>query len=331
MEQIRAVIFNFNWDDKLGFHGRMVGGRWTGPAALASVVDVNLTNAPESCIKYFAEGGLAMFWPEAAHPDIHKPYDLPFEYDVSFVGGKYGWRPKFIARLQKMGIKVTPNQRFQGVYDVILEDGSKRIATRNLTPGRNVYGERLIRVGEEEYRLWDPFRSKIAAALLNDIEVLPIYRGSKILYLGAASGTTCSHVSDIIGLNGRVYCVEFSPRSIRDLITVCERRKNMVPILADARFPEEYSFICDEVDVIYSDVAQPDQAKILINNANYYLKPGGYIIIAVKARSIDVTKPPSEVFKGEMKLLSNNGFEIEGKVRLEPYTADHIFIVAKKT
>lgn len=102
-----AVIFNFNWDDKLGFCGKMVGGRWTGPAALAPVVDLNLTNAPESCIKYFAEGGLAMFWPEAAHPDIHKPYDLPFEYDVSFVGGKYGWRPKFIRRLRKMGVNIT--------------------------------------------------------------------------------------------------------------------------------------------------------------------------------------------------------------------------------
>ncbi len=107
MGEAGAVIFNFNWDDKLGFSGKMLGGRWTGPAALASVVDLNLTNAPDSCIKYFIEGGLAMFWPEAAQSDIHKPYDLPFEYDVSFVGGKYGWRPKFIAKLRKMVINVT--------------------------------------------------------------------------------------------------------------------------------------------------------------------------------------------------------------------------------
>lgn len=101
-----AVIFNFCWDDKLYFKGKMLGGRWTGPAALASMVDLNLTNAPDSCIKYMVEGGLAMFWPEAAHPEIHKPYQIPFEYDISFVGGKYGWRPKFISKLQKMGIKV---------------------------------------------------------------------------------------------------------------------------------------------------------------------------------------------------------------------------------
>lgn len=100
-------IFNFCLDDKLYFQGRMLGGRWIGPAALASAVDLNLTNAPDSCIKYIVEGGLAMFWPEAAHPEIHKPYNVPFEFDVSFVGSKYGWRPRFIQKLRKLGIKVT--------------------------------------------------------------------------------------------------------------------------------------------------------------------------------------------------------------------------------
>ena len=107
MGESGAVIFNFCWDDKLSFRGKKVGDRWSGPATLAPVVDLNLTNAPDSCIKYMVEGGLAMFWPEAAHPDIHKSYDLPFEYDVSFVGGKYGWRPRFISKLQKLGVNIT--------------------------------------------------------------------------------------------------------------------------------------------------------------------------------------------------------------------------------
>lgn len=107
MSRTGGVMFNFCWDDKLYFRGKMIGGRWTGPAAIASAIDLNLTNAPDSRIKYVAEGGLAMFWPEAAHPEIHKPYNLPFEYDVSFVGSKYGWRPRFIQKLLKLGIKVT--------------------------------------------------------------------------------------------------------------------------------------------------------------------------------------------------------------------------------
>ena len=229
-----------------------------------------------------------------------------------------------------MSIKVTPNQRFQGVYDVILEDGSKRIATRNLTPGRNVYGERLIQVGEEEYRLWDPFRSKLAAAILRGMENLPIKKDSKVLYLGAASGTTARHVSDIVGKKGYVYCIEFSHRSIRDLIdNVCRFRLNMAPILADARFPTKYATLVGEVDVIYCDVAQPEQALILSNNAKIFLKDGGWTMLAVKARSIDVTKEPSEIYRKEVDILRNEGFEISEVVDLEPYEKDHAMIISR--
>ncbi|MFX0139257.1 MAG: glycosyltransferase [Candidatus Hodarchaeota archaeon] len=101
-----AIIFNFCWDDKLNFPGRIIGGRYTSPAAIASSVDLNLTNSPESIIKYLAHGGLSIFWPEAAYPGFHKPYDVIFEHDVSFVGEKYGYRPKFIKKLRSMGIKV---------------------------------------------------------------------------------------------------------------------------------------------------------------------------------------------------------------------------------
>lgn len=107
MGKAGVVIFNFCWDDKVNFPGKIVGGRYTSPAAIASAVDLNLTNAPDSIIKYLAHGGLAMFWPEAAHPDIHKPYDVPFTLDVSFIGRKYSWRPRFIDRLRRRGIKIT--------------------------------------------------------------------------------------------------------------------------------------------------------------------------------------------------------------------------------
>ena len=106
MAESGAMIFNFCWDDKLRFPGKLRGGRYVSPAAIAHAVDLNLTNAPDSVIKYAMHGGLSMFWPEAAHPDWHKPYDVPFEFDVSFVGGRYGWRPHFIGKLIKRGITV---------------------------------------------------------------------------------------------------------------------------------------------------------------------------------------------------------------------------------
>ena len=229
-----------------------------------------------------------------------------------------------------MNAEVSPHSTFRGIYRLVMEDGSERIATLNLSPGRAVYGERLIRTDGEEYRVWDPFRSKLAAAILKGLRTLPIGEGDRVLYLGAASGTTASHVSDIVGEKGIVYCVEFSPRSIRDLIdNVCRFRANMAPILADARFPSRYASLVGMVDAIYCDIAQPEQAKILADNARAFLKRGGWIMLAVKARSIDVTKEPSEVYRREISVLRREGFEISEVIDLEPYEKDHVMVTAK--
>jgi len=229
-----------------------------------------------------------------------------------------------------MDAEVQPHRLFEGVFQVCLEEKSPRLATLNVSPGRNVYGERLVRVDDAEYRLWDPFRSKLAGAILKGLRHLPIKPNSKVLYLGAASGTTASHVSDIVGNSGYVYCVEFAPRSMRDLINnVCRFRDNMAPVLADARFPSQYASMVQNVDVIYCDVAQPEQAKILVNNAKIFLKSEGWVMLAVKSRSIDVTKDPSEVYKQEINVLKANGFEISEVIRLEPYDKDHVMVVAE--
>ena len=164
-----------------------------------------------------------------------------------------------------MTVRVKPHPKFKEIYEVTLEDGAKRLATRNLTPGLNVYGERLVKFKGAEYRVWDAFRSKLAGAIIKGLQNVPIEAGSKVLYLGAASGTTPSHVSDMVGESGYVYCVEFAQRSIRDLVNnVATYRTNISPILADARMPEKYAmFIAGKVDTIYCDVAQPEQAKLL--------------------------------------------------------------------
>jgi fibrillarin-like pre-rRNA processing protein len=230
-----------------------------------------------------------------------------------------------------VNVKVKPHPQFPGIFQIILEDGAKRLATMNLTPGRNVYGERLIRYEGTEYRVWDAFRSKLAAAILRGLNTIRIKPGHQVLYLGAASGTTASHVSDIVGEHGHVYCVEFASRSIRDLVeNVCANRLNMSPILDDARLPEKYSmFIGGKVDDIYCDIAQPEQAKILADNADMFLKRHGWAMLAVKAQSIDVTKEPSEVYKREVRILENRGFRIEEVVHLEPYDKAHAMVVAQ--
>ena len=230
-----------------------------------------------------------------------------------------------------MVVNVKPHPRFPGIYWVTVDDRSRKLGTKNLAPGCSVYGERLVKFEGDEYRLWDPYRSKFAAAIRNGLDVVPIIYKQKVLYLGAASGTTASHVSDIVGEDGHVYCVEFASRSLRELInTVCSVRYNMSPILADARMPETYSRMVERADSIYFDVAQPEQARILADNADMFLAKGGGIMMTIKAQSIDVTKEPSVVFKSEIAVLESRGFKVSAVIGLEPFDKAHVMVVAHK-
>ncbi|MGC8982492.1 MAG: fibrillarin-like rRNA/tRNA 2'-O-methyltransferase [Desulfurococcaceae archaeon] len=226
-------------------------------------------------------------------------------------------------------ISVKPHEKYYGVYVAEFEDGSMRLATKNLVPGHRVYGERLFRVEGVEYREWNAFRSKLAAALLNGLEEQPIREGHAILYLGVASGTTASHISDIVGPRGRIYGVDIAPRVLREFLLVADVRKNLFPILGDARKPQEYRHVVELVDGIYADIAQPEQAAIVADNADMFLAEGGYLLLAIKARSIDVTKEPSEIYKREINTLRDRGFEIVDVVHLEPYDKDHAMIYAR--
>jgi len=226
-------------------------------------------------------------------------------------------------------VRVYEHERWKGVYVAELDDGSLRLATKNLVPGQRVYGERLFNYEGVEYREWNAYRSKLAAALLKGLEELPVKEGDRILYLGIASGTTASHISDIIGSKGLIYGVEFSPRVIRDLMQVVADRRNILPILADARAPERYRLMVGMANGLYADVAQPEQADIVNRNARLFLEDGGYLLLAIKARSIDVTREPSDIYLREMKRLAQGGFEIVDVVHLDPFDRDHAMIYAR--
>lgn len=202
-----------------------------------------------------------------------------------------------------------------------------RIYTKNLTPGRSVYKEKLIVENGIEYREWNPFRSKLCGAIKKGLMSMPIKKNSNVLYLGASTGTTLSHVSDIIE-GGTVYGVEISRKMMQKLLELAELRENIVPILGDARRPYDYEEIGD-VDVIYQDVSQPDQDRILLINANMFLHKGKYAMLCIKSQSIDVTKKPKEVFESVKKSLSRT-FEILQSINLEPYDKEHEFLLLRK-
>ena len=207
--------------------------------------------------------------------------------------------------------------------DVFLKGGE--VATRNLTPGIRVYGEELI----IEYRIWNPRRSKLSAAILNGLKNLDIKNDFKVLYLGASTGTTVSHISDIV-YDGKIYAVEFSPVTAKKLTRLSRQRPNIYPILGDATKPREYMNIVEKVDFLYCDVAQPTQSELFMKNMNLFAKDDALGMLMIKARSIDVVQKPRKIFKEEERKLKEKGFKIIEKVKLEPYEKDHAAFLVEK-
>ena len=211
----------------------------------------------------------------------------------------------------------------------IKSEGERKLATENLVVGNQVYKEKLITKKRIEYRLWEPFRSKLAAAIMNGLEVFPFQNKSTVLYLGVSTGTTISHISDIVGPNGIIFGIEHASRVARDFLDrVATYRKNIIPILQDARKPKEYFSIFGKVDVVYVDIAQPDQTEIAITNCKMYLKKNGYLFLVIKTRSIDVTKPPKQIINEEIQKIKAN-FDILQTIDLHPYDKYHAILIAK--
>ncbi|GIU70396.1 MAG: fibrillarin-like rRNA methylase [Candidatus Woesearchaeota archaeon] len=228
------------------------------------------------------------------------------------------------------------NPKFPNIYFKKDSKGRIKLYTKNLTPGIKFFDEQIEKEIEKEhkelveYRNWDPKRSKLAAAILKEISQIGIKENNKILYLGASHGYTPSFLSDIIGNNGFIFALDFAPRVVRDLVFLCEKRKNITPILADANQPDTYKHRITKVDIVYMDVAQRNQAEIFLKNCDMFLKEDGFGLIAVKSRSIDITKKPKEIYSLVRKELEKKITVVDYRI-LDPYEADHAFFVCKKT
>lgn len=214
-------------------------------------------------------------------------------------------------------------QIFPGVFS----DG-KRIYTLNSKPGVQLFDEDIFVEEGKEYRSWNPLRSKLAAAIIKGLPYLPISKESRVLYLGAAHGYTPSFISDITH-EGAVIAVDFAPRVVRDLVFAAEKRNNLIPLLADANHPESYYNLAGAVDVVYQDVAQKNQVEIFLKNCALLLKPGGYGILALKARSIDVMQQPQVIFLSARKELEKSFAVLDYRI-LTPLQKDHAFFVCQK-
>ena len=209
-------------------------------------------------------------------------------------------------------------------------DGKKRfLHSQNMIPGKKAYGERLFLQDCVEYRQWDVLKSKLAAVILKGSMNIGIRNGDTVLYLGSSTGTTVSHVSDMVGQEGFVFAVDIAPRVMRDFVFLSEIRKNIAPILADSSKTDSLKERVSLVDVVYQDVAQKNQVDIFLKNVSMFLKDEGYALLALKARSIDVTSQPRKIYKEVLDILEKHVKVIDYK-ELDPFQKDHAMFICKK-
>ena len=220
-------------------------------------------------------------------------------------------------------MKIYPH-RLHGIFE-----SGKKLLTKDLGPRESVYGERLVKGDDGMYRVWDPSRSKLGAALTRGVSQIGIKPGSTVLYLGCSTGTTVSHVSDMVGSEGKIYALDVAPRVLRELMFLAEKRPNIVPILADANNPTTYAQFVEAVDVVFMDIAQSNQVEIFTKNCQAFLSHNGFGLLALKSRSIDISKKPKQIYDEARRQLEKSVKIVDYKT-LDPYEADHAFYVCKQ-
>ncbi|MBI4918553.1 fibrillarin-like rRNA/tRNA 2'-O-methyltransferase [archaeon] len=168
---------------------------------------------------------------------------------------------------------------------------------------------------------WDPYKSKLAAALNKKVNI-DLKKEDSVLYLGASTGTTVFHVSKRCK---EVFAVEIAPRVMRELVFLAEEEKNIVPILEDANHPERYKDVF--CNWLFQDVAQKNQVEIFLKNFRQFKPRIGLLVI--KARNVNSIKEPEEVFKQCEEELKKE-LRILDKKSLDPYQKDHLIFVVSK-
>jgi fibrillarin-like pre-rRNA processing protein len=211
-----------------------------------------------------------------------------------------------------------------GVYE---KRGRRRKIYTLSDYSNSVYGETVIKSDKGFFREWIPNRSKLGAAIIKGLKGNYFNEDSFVLYLGASTGTTVSHISDIVK-QGHIFAVEFAPRVLRELVFLAEQRQNISPILGDAAQPKQYIDKVVLVDLVFQDIAQPNQVGIFIRNIKTFLKKGGYAMLAIKSRSIDIARKPRDVFNQARAELEKS-LEVIEYFELSPEQKDHAFFICR--
>jgi len=205
----------------------------------------------------------------------------------------------------------------------------KKLATLNNVGINEVYNEKLIEINGKQYNLWNPYTSKLAAAIVNGMEVFPILKKTNVLYLDTTIEKTLSHISDIIGVSGKIFVVKDVIKNSKNFLEkVRNNRANIFSITRKNGVPEKFSPSIKMVNVVYVDIAQQNETEVAIQNCKNYLRNGGFLMLVVPTKKIDFVDNPSRQNLEEMQKLQSS-FEIIQQVNLTDFFKEHSMIIAK--
>jgi len=247
--------------------------------------------------------------------------------------GKRGFGDKGTSQYQHEGKAVEANWKGSSAFSESNIPGvfsyKGNIYTRNANPGQIVYGEKTFTWDGTEYRQWDAMRSKLGAGIKKGIKEIGITKGDSVLYLGCSTGTTVSHVAELVGDSGIVYALDVAPRVMRDMTLLAKKRHNIYPLMADANRPTTFGHAVPVVDAIFMDIAQSNQVEIFLKNVHAFLKDGGFAMLSLKSRSVDITKTPQQIYSEARTLLEKDLVVLDYKT-LDPFEKDHALFICKK-
>ena len=205
----------------------------------------------------------------------------------------------------------------------------KKLATLSNVSTNQDYKENLVEMNGKQHSIWNPYMSKLAAAIINGMEIFPILKKTKILYLDPTSEKTIKHISDIVGINGKIFVVRNIMKNSKNFLEqIAKNRSNIFTIIPDKTNPARLTGMTEMVDVIYIDIAEHNQTEIAIQNCKNHLRIGGFLMLIVPTKNIDFTNNPSKKNQEERKKLQTS-FDIIQEINLMDFFKEYSMIIAK--
>ena len=220
----------------------------------------------------------------------------------------------------------------------------EQLATKNMVKGTKTRKEKIVIVNNEEFLEWNPYKSKLAAAIRNGLQILPIIKNSKVVCINLPEESTILHISNIVGSGGSVFVIDVNKNKKSFLNKLVNTHKNIIPIYDTVDELSFSSSITGKVDALYVDIPESEQIEQIVEKYGSLLKNEGFLMLVTKKDDAilenDIVGWMAEQRAGLNKIREitaklKSQFEIIQEINLginyamEPYHKLHAFILAQ--